>query len=209
MKSKSQRGFTVTELLVSLTLFGIVGGGISSFMIDTLRRTSLENRISKATQEAQNAIQLLTSEIRLSNQISPYLPGTDVSLTTCSSAFTVNSTSISFLVAHDATSGSNGLARYLVGYRYDSNLKQIIRGTLASSSATTCSVPSGDPTDASNGMVVASNIVQVDADGNGSLDPIFSKSGDLVTVTLGARVTINSSLSTTQNLSSEILLRSN
>ncbi len=86
---RSQRGFTLAELMVSLSLFGIVGFSISGFMVDTMRRTSLENRISLATQEAQNALQLMIAEMRLSAQISPYLPGTDVSLTNCTSSRTV------------------------------------------------------------------------------------------------------------------------
>ena len=194
---------------MSLTLFGIVGAGISGFMIDTLQRSSLENRISTAGQEVQNAMQLISAELRLSSQISPYLPGTDTSITTCTSALTVGSTSMRFLVAHDDAAGTNGLKRYLVGYRYDSTTKQLLRGELTSTSATSCSVPSGDPTDSSNGAVIAANVVQIDADSNGSLDPVFSRSGDLVTVNLGAEVALNSKMKMTQKLSSEILLRSN
>lgn len=205
---RHQKGFTLTELLVSLSLFGVVGMSISSFMVDTMRRTSLESKMSRSTQEAQNAIQLATAELRLSSQISPYLPGTNVALSTCASAMTVDSTEIRFIVAHDAASGTNGLSRYYVGYRYDATTKQLIRGEIATASATTCS-GSGNPTDASNGAVVASNIVRIDADGNGTIDPIFSRAGDLVTINLGVEVKVNSKLTATQSLSTEVLLRSN
>ena len=206
--SRSQKGFTITELLVSLSLFGIVGMSISSFMVDTLRRTSLETRMSQATQEAQNAIQLMAAELRLSSQISPYLPGTNVALSTCSSALTVDSTNVKFIVAHDVSTGVNGLSRYYVGYRYDAALKQLIRGEIATATDTTCT-GSGNPTDSSNGAVVASNIVPIDADGNGTTDPVFSKSGDLVMINLGVEVNVNSKLKATQSLSTEVLLRSN
>lgn len=205
---RNQKGFTITELLVSLSLFGIVGMSVSSFMIDTLRRTSLETRMSQATQEAQNAIQLMTAELRLSSQISPYLPGTNVALSTCSSSLTVDSTNVKFIVAHDVSTGTNGLSRYYVGYRYDATLKQLIRGEIATATDTTCT-GSGNPTDSSNGAVIASNIVPVDADGNGTVDDVFSKSGDLVTINLGVEVNVNSKLKATQTLSTEVLLRSN
>lgn len=207
-RMRNQRGFTLAELLVSISLFGAVGFGISSFMVDTMRRTSLENRISLATQEAQNAMQLLIAELRLSSQLSPYLPGTNVALTNCVSSIATTSTSINFIAAHDDTSGVNGLARYMVGYRYDSAKKQLIRGEVSTSSASSCTA-SGNPTDSSNGATVASNIVQVDADNNGTIDPMFSKSGDLITITLGVEVAISSSFKSTQILSSEVLLRTN
>ncbi len=197
----------MVELLASLVLMGAVGLGITSFMSDTLRRAALSNRMSTASQELQNATQLIAAELRLSSQISPYLPGTNASLTSCGAALTTAANTMSFLVAHDSSGSSNGMQRYLVGYRYDPISKQLLRGAISSSGVTSCSVPSGDPTSSANAAPVARNIVRIDANGDGSLDQVFSRSGNLLSVNLGVEVTLQSGLKQVQPIATQILLR--
>ena len=199
-------GFTLIELLVSMVMFSVVSLGFISFISNTFRKLSLETRTSAAAQELKNAVNLLSNEFRISAVVSPYLPGNTPATVTCSAARTVTSTSLRFLVSHDE-SVSYGLHPYYVGYIYDAASRELRRGEISSVAVTNCTLPVGDPTSATYATVIARDVVQIDADGNGVLDPIFSLSGNQLTVNLKISLTGPGGWKSKQNVSARIFER--
>lgn len=208
---KSQKGFTLAELMVSMLMFGIVGMGLTGFTSSAIRELSNQSRLSFATLELKNAISMLSSEIRMSSAISPYIPGTNTTLTNCYGAVEVTSTTLRFLVSEDdaAATTTAGLRPYYVGYRFNSATGQLTRGEILGSTVTACTVPSGDPNSTTNGKTLAEKVVQIDADNNGSLDPVFSLTNNVLTVNLGVQVSTPGNKTITQKFSTRVFLRTN
>lgn len=192
----NRSGFTLPEVLVGIFLLSIVGLAVASYSNEVLRRAGQEAKLATAAMELRNGLSLMSSELRASASISPYLVGSDPSLVTCNSALAVTSTTVKFMkVEDDAGSTSSGLKAYYVGYKYDSATGELLRGEIAATTVTSCIVPSGDPTSSTVAKTIANNLTQIDEDGNSVLDSVFSISGNILTVRLG--VSLNSSGSTT------------
>lgn len=203
-----QSGFTLAELLVSLSIFSLLGMSFVTFSTSALQRLSVENRISSASQELMNGLELLSSELRMSSSVSPYLVGTTATVVTCGSALSVTTTKVKFLVVQDENVASTwGLQPYYVGYYYNSATKQLLRGEIAGASITNCTLPAGDPTGVTYAKVLAENVVQIDADGNGTLDPVFSTSGNSIVVNLGVQITGVKNTVVTQKMPTTIYRR--
>lgn len=207
---KGNKGFTLVELLVSMSLFGIVGLGLVAFTSNALRGLSDESRLSFAALEAKNALGMLSSELRMSSAISPYLPGTDSSATNCRAAVSANATTLRFMLAEDDSDAATaGIQPYYVGYRFDSISGTLLRGEIPGSTVTSCVVPAGDPASSAVAQTLAERVVQIDADGDGTLEPVFSLSGDVLTVNLGVQLITQSGEETTQHFVTKIYLRTN
>jgi prepilin-type N-terminal cleavage/methylation domain-containing protein len=187
MNRMNQKGITLMELLVSLALFGIVGGVITSTLFSAFQRMSIEQRLAASTDSARLAVQLLTSELRMSSQVSPYLPGTNSSLTTCNSAFDTQSAALKFLVSHDSAA-SRGTSVTYIGYSYDPVTKQLFRGEVSSTSNTSCATPASDPNGAFTRAPLATNIIPFDTNSDGSVDDIFSFANSVVTVSFAVEI---------------------
>ncbi len=206
MKSDElHNGFTLIEMIVGLVIFSVVSLGLATFIEETYRRLGLESRAITAGQELRNAIGLLSSEIKGSASVSPYFAGNDPALVSCNAALAVTANSVKFLVAEDDGTNGNGLQVYYVGYIYDSSTKELRRGEVVSGSTTSCVVPGTDPLSSSS--VIASDIEQVDNDGNGVPDAVFSLNGSAVRVNLGINVKALDDAVIAQNLSTDILVR--
>lgn len=185
----AEQGFTISELLVSMTLFSVVGLGLASFSNSVLRTVSIESRATSATEELRNAVSLLSSELRMSQSLSPYLVGDLSSVVTCSGAFSVSSSAVKFIVVEDDSSATtSGLQPYYVGYSYDASTETLYRGEVAASSITACSIPSTDPTSAGVRQILAESVIPVDGNGDGSIDPVFEFTGSVLRVNLGVRI---------------------
>ena len=181
MQLRQEHGFTLAEMLVSLGMFAVLGMSFISFSTSALHTLSSEDRAALATQELRSAEQLMSSEYRMSSSISPYIVGTTSSVVTCTSALAVTATTVKFLVVQDETATStSGIQPYYVGYKYDSATKQLLRGEIPGTSITNCTPPAGDPTSSTYAKVVAENVVQIDADGNGSIDSPFVVNGNAI-----------------------------
>lgn len=187
---RSHRGFTLVELMVSLGLFGIIALAMTSFTSQALQTVGVESRVSLASLEAKNAVAILGSELRMSSSVSPYIPGNVPSLTKCSGSVSVTSTTLKFLVTQDDESAvaASGIRSYYVGYKYDSATGKLLRGEIQGSSTTSCTLPVGDPTSATYAKPLADRVVQIDADNDGTLDPLFSLSGEVLTISIGVEV---------------------
>lgn len=206
---KNQKGFTLTELLVSIGIFASVSAAIMTFAGKSFENLSMENRASSAALELQNALALISTELRMSGAASPYLPGTTLSLTKCTSALAVTATTIKFLVTQDESAGSYGIKKYYVGYKYDAVNKQLLRGEIVSTSIYNCTVPLGDPTSNVYAKVIADNIVQIDSNSNGVLDSVFTLSGNSLVINLGIEIDGKNGMKTSQDASTQIYLRTN
>ena len=208
MNSRTQQnGFTLIELLVAISLFAIFSLGVVSFMTYNFRQIGLEARSAVAAQELRNAVNLLSNELRMGNSVSPYLPGIDASVVTCSANLQVTADSIRFLVVHDDNTAVNGMTAYYVGYRYDSTTETLFRGEVASTSTTSCVVPGTDPLAADVEQILARRVVRIDSNDDLTLEPIFSFANPTLTVNLGMEVRGNNDRTMTQELSTQIRTR--
>ena len=205
----SQRGFTIVELMVAMLLFSIIGMGLVVFTTHALQGLGAESRVSISALELKNAIGLLSSELKMSSAISPYLPGSDVSLTNCAGAVTVTPTTVTFLISEDdsTATSTSGIRPYFVGYSYDSAAKQLLRGEIQAPGILNCTLPSGSPTSATYAKPLAERVTQIDIDGNGTLEPIFSLSGDILSINLGVEVAGPSGSAITQRFSTKAYMR--
>jgi Tfp pilus assembly protein PilV len=207
--SQHEAGFTITELLVSMIMFAVVGMGLFAFTSKSLRTLGLESRGTQAMGELKNAVTLLSTELRMSSSISPYLVGTNAAAVTCTSALNVTSTTVRFLVAEDDATAVNGLHPYYVGYLYDSAQKKLLRGEITSASNTSCILPAGNPASSAVAVTLAENVVAIDSNEDGSIEPVFQLSGDELIVNLGIEVQGSDGLVMTQPITSRIYLRTN
>ena len=200
-------GFTIIELLVSILMFAIVSAGLAQAMGNVFQTLGSESRLASAIQTARLAMSTVSTELRMASVVSPYLPGNDPALVTCAANFTATATSVTFLVVHDSTTGGNGLDSKFVGYEYDAVNSALRRGEVSSASSSSCAVPAADPLAAGNSSPIALNVVQVDYDDNGTDEPIFSVSGNTLTITYGVSVLGSDKQQKVQKFQTSILLR--
>ena len=205
---KNERGFGLTEVLVSVFIFGIAWLSISSFNSLTFGNLGIENKISASVREARNAVNLLSTELRMSSTISPYIPGNSTSLVDCTDFIEASSTAIKFLVVHDDYAAPNGIQPYYVGYSYDPNSKILLRGEVPAPITTTCSIPAEDPTSAQYAKTIAQRVAQTDINEDGIIEPIFHFSDGVLTVNLEVEATGPSRLFREQKISTRIFTRS-
>lgn len=206
MKEKAQQhGFSLIELLVSISIFSIIGLGIVGYITDTLKRLGLESRAAIASQELNNAVNLLQAELRMATSVSPYNVGSNPALVTCAAQLTATTTTLRFLVVHDNPTSPSGIQSYYVGYSYNPSTRILYRGEVASPAITSCTLPGADPLTAP--QILARNIVRVDGDNNGTVDPIFNFTSPELRVNMGVEVIGPGGLSITQKVSNAILAR--
>lgn len=184
IKSNCESGFGLPEILVSIFIFGIVLVTVGSFNRMTFGTLGVENRISSSMKELRNAVALLSTELRMSSSISPYLPGNSPDISSCLDNIDASSTSVRFMVVHDDSSASNGIQPYYVGYSYNPSTRQLLRGEIPASSSSNCDLPSGDPTAQGTAKVIADNVHPWDGNEDGSLEPIFYLSNGTLEVNL-------------------------
>jgi hypothetical protein len=196
-------------LLVSIVLFSVAGLSMVSVATSSLRTMTAESKSSLAGLQLRNALDLLSSELRASSAISPYLTGYDPTAVNCRGQVSVSSTSVRFLVVEDDSTATttSGIKPYYVGYSFNAATGELLRGEIAASSVTSCSVPAGNPSAAPTARLLAKNVVRVDNDGNGSLDSPFSISGDTLTVSLGIETDPHGDRAVNQDFTTKILLR--
>lgn len=205
-----EQGFTLIELLVGLLLFGVVGMSLVSFATGSFRNLGIQNRASSAGNELRHAIDLLATELRMSGSVSPYLVGNTASTVTCSGALAVTSTTVKFLVVNDdASSTTSGVKAYYVGYKYDAAKKELLRGEINKTVLTNCTLPVGDPTSATYAHVIAENVEKIDNDNNGTLDNPFSMASNVLTVHLGIKVEGSGGETSTDNIVTQVFVRTN
>lgn len=201
------RGFTLIELLVSISIFSIIGLGIVGYTVDTLKRLGLESRAAIASQELNNAVNLLQAELRMAASVSPYNVGSDPAVVTCGAQVTATTTTLRFLVVHEDPASPSGMQPYYVGYSYNAAERTLYRGEVASAALTSCTLPGTDPLNAATAQILARNIVAVDGDNDGIVDPIFSFTSPELRLNIGVQVNGPGGLSITQKVSNGILTR--
>jgi hypothetical protein len=185
-----ERGTTLMETLVSLLMFSVVGMGIVGVSTHSLRELSLESRATLETFELKRGLDILSTELRMSSMLSPYLPGTVESASNCTAEIEVTATTLKFFVAVDdvAAVGTGGLQPYYVGYRYDPVSRELLRGEIPVDDLFSCDVSVGDPTTPQLTRPVASNVVTIDRDGNGTNEDPFAWANGFLTVNLATSV---------------------
>lgn len=204
---RRQFGFSLIELMVSLTIFSVVSMAVTGYIIDTMRRVGLEARASLASQELNNAFDLMQSEIRMAGAVSPYNVGTDPTIVTCGAQLAVTPNTVRFLITHDSSTGTSGMQIYYVGYQFDSATNTLYRGEVTGVSTTACTLPATDPLSAGTRQILARNVIAIDADNDGTIDPVFSFTSPRLQVNLGVQVTGQSGLTITQKVSDAIVSR--
>ena len=205
--NKKELGATVSELLVSVLVFGLVSTSIASYATNIFTSLGLENRASASSRELRNAISLLSSELRMGASVSPYLPGEDPSLVHCQSQTIATGTTIRFLVVHDDPSVIPGIQPYYVGYSYNSSTNQLYRGEVPGVTVTSCALPTEDPLSESYARVVAERVYPYDSNGDGIAEPIFAYNSGTLTINLAVEVEAPNGESRTQGISTRIYTR--
>ncbi len=203
----NQRGFSIAEMLVAMSIFAVFGLSVTVFMAQTMNQLSVQSRATLAAQEAQNAMSLIAAELRMSGRVSPYIPGNDAAVVNCTTTTVIAANSIKFLVVHDDVSSPNGIRAYYVGYVFNAATGQLSRGEVLSSSTSLCSVPGTDPTNATVARTIADNIVAVDIDHNGSNESVFSLAGSVLNINFGVQISGARGVKTTQALHTEVKIR--
>lgn len=203
-----QRGFTLTELMVGLGMFGAIGLGMASISSSVLRDIAMEGRASTATQGLKGALDLLSTEMRMSSSLSPYLVGTSAAAVTCNSAFYLTSSTLRFMVVQDeSAAATSGLQPYYVGYWYDPGTRRLLRGEIPGTTISSCTLPAGDPASATYATVLAENVVRVDGNGDGIADAAFTASGSTINVNLGVEIAGPNGVNIVQPLPVSIMRR--
>lgn len=188
-REKSEHGFTLTELLVGMGIFSIVGLAMVSFTSRSFRILGVETKASEAAAELRNGIALLSTELRMSTSISPYIVGNVETVVNCSSQVAITGNTVRFLVTEDdASSSSSGMKAYYVGYQYNTTTGELLRGEVQAPSVYNCTLPASDPLSTSNAKTLARKVVLIDSNSNGSLEPAFALSGGSLVVNLGVEV---------------------
>ena len=120
----------------------------------------------------------------------------------------MTSTKLKFLTVQDETAPStSGVQPYYVGYWYDSATKRLLRGEIAGTTISNCTLPVGDPTTSAIAQVLVENVVPIDGNLDGTIDPVFSTSGNSVLVNLGVQTTGTDGASIVQPMPITILRR--
>lgn len=83
----------------------------------------------------------------------------------------------------------------------------LYRGEVPAGSTTSCTLPGSDPLASGVKQILARNVISVDFDNDGSVDPVFSFSSPRLQVNLGIRVTGPDNVSIQQKVSDGILIR--
>jgi len=202
----SEAGTSLLEVLAGLALFSAVGLSLVAVSTTSLRDLGLESRATLETFELKRGLALLASELRMSSFLSPYLPGTNATASDCSGMFAVDTRTVSFFVALDEASaaGMGGLTPYYVGYRYDPARQQLLRGEIPATNLFTCDTSIGDPASAGVVRSVASNVVEIDTNGDGVTEPAFEWLNGVLRVNLGVRVEGGGAQVKRQNFSTRI-----
>lgn len=205
--TSNQTGSSLTEILVSLLMLGFVSSGIASLMTSTYQSLGREYRLAQATENVRLALHVLTSELRMASTVSPYYPGLISSAINCSGSMSVDSNTIEFLLSHDDQAGVGGVTPYYIGYKYEPALGRLSRGEVTATSTSACIVPVADPLSIDNLSPIANNVVQVDFNNDGTLEPIFSLAGSVITITLGIEVKGIGDQLVTQPMQAQVELR--
>jgi prepilin-type N-terminal cleavage/methylation domain-containing protein len=208
VRGKVQKGFTLVELLVGLAIFSTLSLGVVTVLSQIFGRLAAETRAASAAAEMANIGNLLGTELRLGAAVSPYLPGTNTALSVCSSAVSVTSTTLRFLLVHDDATATNGRRVLYVGYQYNSGTGQLLRGAVQAPSIMGCTLPAADPLAAGTAFVILDNVTQIDGDGNGSIDPVFALSTSVLTFNLGVTIPQRDGSNIRQKYSTKFLMRS-
>lgn len=179
----SRRGFTLFELLASISIFGFVSAGAAFTMMRSISDVTDESRLLGTSLEAERALNLLTSELRMSGVSSPYLAAESSSSILCRNRTDIQPNSITFLVVHDDESSDYGRSAKVVRYEYNAAKKQLLRGENESkqflqgcSQAVAGSVPLEVPANAM--FAVAGNMIPA----NGA--DIFAKTNGAVQISV-------------------------
>lgn len=196
------------ELLVGMGLFTIVSMAAFVVLSQTFRRTGTEGRAAISSLELKNVLQLFATELRLGTAVSPYLPGSNPNAVICATQLAVTPTTVRFLVMHDNAAAPNGREVNYVGYSYDPATRRLFRGSVPSTNQTGCTLPPNDPLNEANRFVLATNIVRIDGDGNGTIDPMFSLSNGVLNINMGISIGQVEGSPVTQSITSRIFVRS-
>jgi len=199
----------MVELLVAMFLFGVFGLSAVSLASSAFRDLGIESNLNLAALELNRALGLLSSELRMSSTLSPYLPGNNAALSDCSSAVAVTATTIKFFVVEDdpGASTTSGVQAYYVGYKYDSASQQLLRGEISVNSLTNCAVPATDPTTSAYAKPLAGRVVPVDTNSDGVAEAAFVRTGSTIAVNLGVSARGAAQLSKLQKLPTQAFSR--
>ncbi|MCC6954555.1 MAG: hypothetical protein IT290_10595 [Deltaproteobacteria bacterium] len=203
----AEAGVTLTELLVGMTLFGVVGGTLAVAMTSTLKTLGREYRLASATEGVRLAVDVISSEMKMAAHASPYVVGVDASLSNCTSTIDVTPYRVTFLVSQDDPAAANGLKSYKVGYGYDSTSQTLYRGVIDGTTVTECLAPGGDPHGALVRSPIAEKVIPVDYDGDGTVDPVFERDITKLTITVGIQVKNDTDTYVTQKIRSVVDIR--
>lgn len=135
MKNRGGYGFTVIELVVGIGMLAIVMSIVAQGLHPVMRQLGYQTRADQVNNNLKHVIQVISSEVKLSGRMNPYLYSRDLATenSACDQYPQASSdgNQLRFPITLDSESGQNGRTSYLVGYRYDESRHRIFRGQVA------------------------------------------------------------------------------
>jgi hypothetical protein len=172
-------------MLVSLVLLGLASALATSYSGARLKQLAFDSVIEENNRLANQAMASLSYELRTSQAISPFIPGSEIEISNCHAARRVENTKIFFMRSIPSASDAQGRLVKYISYHYDRDKKHLLRGEVTMSSLTTCTSTLSDPSAKEVSKIIATGIVEVDEDGDGVVDPIFTEAKPQIIINLG------------------------
>jgi len=174
-KDGRNSGYSIFELLVTVSLVSLVGILVTKAAMEFTRLVGNEERRARNITELSRAITTLNKELNSAYSLSPYIVPLNYSLLDCRKKIDITPFSITFIASYDDNL-SSGRANLWVGYQYNPLDKVLYRGEVILP-IDSCTLPSTSPLHSSLLFPIVASVEQIKSP-VGNLEPVFQQIAD-------------------------------